>query len=689
MPTTSELSVVIPSYRSRYLPEALASLQGLGALEILVVDSSPQPPTDLPEGATLVRSPERLAAGKARNVGARQARGKYLLFLDSDVLLPPRAHDFIRRFLESPGDGFVTGVYDPVQERTNIISRHQSLMVLHRIWYSRGLPRPMFSSSHFIIAKEDFDRAGGFNEEISTYEDFEFYGRLIAFGKKLQLSMDFVGVHRKTYSWVGLLRESVTKTFNASQVRARYPQPLRLTPACISPSLLASWLSGPLLAFLWTAGLALGWRPGALLTASALILPWPLLLMRDVLALEAPVARVLSLPAWPLMGLAVAAGVTLSRLASAWGSVKRGALFAADLGRAAWRIVLRTGMPVQIVAYVTARCNLRCEHCFYKETLDAPDPGELSLEVFDRSTREIGPVLWFSLGGGEPFVRKDLDRLIEVIQRNCRPKVFSFPTNGWYTEKTFEVAQRVLWRLQQGNLILFFSLDGPREVHDQIRGPGSFDRVKATMERLRPLTRLYPNLYLNVVTTVTERNCASMAGFVDELVRDFTPSAISINLFRYHSLEHPPIPDSVLEGYRAAAAAYERHLRGGALRHYGFFGGRVLLFKELLQKELIYRVAKSNEFVTPCTAGTLSYVIMEDGRLQPCEILPDTLGNVRTGSKTFRELISSPEAKRLRTRIEETECKCTYECAMSTNTLFSWPMSRRLAKALAADLVGA
>ena len=29
--------------------------------------------------------------------------------------------------------------------------------------------------------------------------------------------------------------------------------------------------------------------------------------------------------------------------------------------------------------------------------------------------------------------------------------------------------------------------------------------------------------------------------------------------------------------------------------------------------DLIYEVAKNNKFVTPCTAGTLSYVVWEDG----------------------------------------------------------------------------
>jgi radical SAM protein with 4Fe4S-binding SPASM domain len=97
-------------------------------------------------------------------------------------------------------------------------------------------------------------------------------------------------------------------------------------------------------------------------------------------------------------------------------------------------------------------------------------------------------------------------------------------------------------------------------------------------------------------------------------------------------------------------------------------------------------VAKYNRFVTPCTAGTLSYVIWEDGRVNPCEILKDTIGNVNK-NKIDENLFSSKIAKNLRKRIKETNCKCTYECAMSTNTFFSWNMTKKMIKAYFANRV--
>ena len=69
--------------------------------------------------------------------------------------------------------------------------------------------------------------------------------------------------------------------------------------------------------------------------------------------------------------------------------------------------------------------------------------------------KEIGPVLWYSLAGGEPFIRPDLENIIQMYII-IADQSFSFPTNGWYTEKTFKTVLRTLQRLKRGNIILFF-----------------------------------------------------------------------------------------------------------------------------------------------------------------------------------------------------------------------------------------
>lgn len=685
MSVSPRISAIIPSYKSRHLAEVVEALKALSPIEILVVDSSPSDPGISDPLVTMLRSDKPLPPGAARNHGASKASGDVLLFVDSDVVLTAAARAFISREAQAGSDRVISGVY-AVDGPGGLFTRLQNRLLRYRLTEGSDPRIPLFSSSHFLITRETFKSLGGFNEVISTYEDVEFLARSAKLGVRPECTAEFEAIHLKEYSSLSLLKDYGQKTYNAFHVRRRYAGVFRDVPSMVGRDLQLTWLSGMLLWPLLLAMLVTGLPPLAVAAGVLVLFLYPYGFLRRLLRGETSGAVGLTLLYWPFLALAIALAIAISAVSWAAHRIAQLAYVGADMMRALKRVLVRTGLPVQIIAYVTARCNLRCEHCFYKETLDKPDWGELPLEVFDRTTRDIGPVLWFSLAGGEPFVRKDLAQLIELVQRNCRPKVFSFPTNGWYTEKTFETSLRVLQRMESGNLILFFSLDGPKDIHDVIRGAGSFDRVHETMARLRPLTQMYPNLYLNVITTVTERNADVADKFIDELVRDFNPSAISINLFRHHSLEHPPLSTKLLDGYKAAVDSYSKYLRAGALKHYGFFGGRVLLFKEILQKQLIYRVAKFNEFVTPCTAGTLSYVIMEDGRLTPCEILPDTIGNV-TGAQSFREMVTGPGAQKLRTWISETNCKCTYECAMSTNTLFSWPMSRRMIRSLVGDLV--
>ena len=66
----------------------------------------------------------------------------------------------------------------------------------------------------------------------------------------------------------------------------------------------------------------------------------------------------------------------------------------------------------------------------------------------------------------------------------------------------------------------------------------------------------------------------------------------------------------------------------------------------------------------------------KDGKIKPCEILDDSIGNV-INDNDISAIFTSNKAKKLRKEIIDTKCKCTYECAMSTNALFSWPMTKK------------
>lgn len=117
---------------------------------------------------------------------------------------------------------------------------------------------------------------------------------------------------------------------------------------------------------------------------------------------------------------------------------------------------------------ITGRCPLRCRHCYF---FQSPLRGnDLSTTLYLQRLREvrdnygIRSAFWV---GGEPFLRPIL------LQRAMR----LFHRNGVSTSGMVPIPPDL-----DGGLLV--SIDGPREIHDRIRGSGAFDTV---MKNLAPL----------------------------------------------------------------------------------------------------------------------------------------------------------------------------------------------------------
>ena len=92
----------------------------------------------------------------------------------------------------------------------------------------------------------------------------------------------------------------------------------------------------------------------------------------------------------------------------------------------------KNAMPVYLIHFVTEVCNLRCSHCFdfFYEEGPRRKPFELKLDEIDRMTRSMGELLFLLPTGGEPFLRADLPKIIELYYKNCRLRNVGMPTNG-------------------------------------------------------------------------------------------------------------------------------------------------------------------------------------------------------------------------------------------------------------------
>lgn len=136
------------------------------------------------------------------------------------------------------------------------------------------------------------------------------------------------------------------------------------------------------------------------------------------------------------------------------------------------------GRPAQVHLSVTDRCFLPCLHCdiWKNEAEDLPE--EVWARTIDGLAKWLGPAA-MNFVGGEPLLRKDLERLMARAVR--LGFTVSFNTNGWLLT---DARARAL--ADAGVSIAYVSMDGANEATvDRTRGrAGSWRKAVEACDRL-------------------------------------------------------------------------------------------------------------------------------------------------------------------------------------------------------------
>jgi radical SAM protein with 4Fe4S-binding SPASM domain len=156
---------------------------------------------------------------------------------------------------------------------------------------------------------------------------------------------------------------------------------------------------------------------------------------------------------------------------------------------------------------MTILCNLRCPFCWWWGTngvapkiIRDKEPLWKNQLTFEEIRKVFSPLkgkgVHFYLSGGEPFERPDAVEIIEFL--SSLGSTISFTTNG--TLLTDEIIQRLV--KVEGITIMHFSLDGPEEIHDSIRGKGNFKTTIANARKILAARQGdHPKVWANSVMT--------------------------------------------------------------------------------------------------------------------------------------------------------------------------------------------
>jgi radical SAM protein with 4Fe4S-binding SPASM domain len=153
-------------------------------------------------------------------------------------------------------------------------------------------------------------------------------------------------------------------------------------------------------------------------------------------------------------------------------------------------------MPYKLKCAVwefTLKCNLRCSHCGSsagiprKDELTTKECYGLCEELSELGCEDV------SLMGGEPFLRNDWISVGECIKDLGMN--LNFVSNGTILDKYINN----IYQLKPK--VVGISIDGTKEIHESIRGKGTFEKAIKSIDLLRD-----KGIQTTVITTVSKLN---------------------------------------------------------------------------------------------------------------------------------------------------------------------------------------
>jgi len=236
-PAIPEFSIIIPVHNGEdTLPDTFRSIQNLegSSYELIVVDdASTDGSAKLAEqaGAKVISLKQNSGPATARNQGSKAAQADYLLFTDSDVLIPKTLLIDVKYCFQRTEADAIQGTFSEVTPYANFFSQYKNL---YNRWVLNQLPDWIDTTFTSVTAvkKNAFDQSGGFDENIkeASVEDRTLGRNLIAAGFKIYMDKKIEVIHNKNLSVMGFYRNQFKRSRDLIKLMLRnrespIPQP--------------------------------------------------------------------------------------------------------------------------------------------------------------------------------------------------------------------------------------------------------------------------------------------------------------------------------------------------------------------------------------------------------------------------------------------------------------------------------
>ncbi|MDP2229621.1 radical SAM protein [Methylotenera sp.] len=286
----------------------------------------------------------------------------------------------------------------------------------------------------------------------------------------------------------------------------------------------------------------------------------------------------------------------------------------------------RAAYPTDVSIITTYRCQMQCKMCDIWE-----NPSDSKREITAKELEMLPNFKFVNITGGEPFVRRDLEDIVEVMYKKAPRIVIS--TSGWHTDRIIKMAERF------PNIGIRVSIEGLSQKNDDLRGrEGSFDRAMRLLLTLKEMGIKD----IGFGCTVSNKNSEDMLWLYKlsrEMGLEFATASFHNSYYFHKDDNEITNKDEVINNFRKLM---EELLKDKSPKSW---------YRAFFNLGLINYI-RGNPRMLPCEAGTANFFIEPYGDVYPCNGLEDrywkeSMGNIRD-VKTFDEIWFSEQAEKVR-----------------------------------------
>ena len=277
---------------------------------------------------------------------------------------------------------------------------------------------------------------------------------------------------------------------------------------------------------------------------------------------------------------------------------------------------------------VTYRCNARCQMCNIWKY-----PSE----------KEIGPGIYAKLPfmktvnvtGGEPFLREDLEEIINILKKRTKRLVIS--SNGFFTDRIIGVFDK------HRDIGIRISIEGLPKANDELRGlADGFDHGIRSLLELRRM----PIKDIGFGITVSDPNAKDLIELywlAKFMKMEFATAAIH-NSYYFHKYDNKfERPDIAINEFKKLIKELLKSFRiKDWFRAYFNYG--------------LINYIKGNPRLLPCEMGYDSFFLDPYGEILPCNVMEESMGNLK--AQEFDEIWNSKKAYEIREKVKNCPRNC-------------------------------